>query len=254
MTIDMMMVPFAVPAACGFVVDGILLVATHGSLNPIMQELSTRNLALFPSIVPLKKLLQTLATLDAILCPEWDYRYFSFNSHGSSTEQMASMRNGQGDSFFALFNPSGCFLKGFGHESPMSPYRDSDPEPWPALFDELPDCFTDCLTEPAFDIEASTFCIWNRYANLGWQLSPKLQFPEGVDPDGSADLLYMLDGNPEKYIEYAIACYEKNIDSIAVEQIYNHQPLNDRLIQQLNADNSMEALVDEIVEIGYPIA
>jgi hypothetical protein len=253
MTIAMMMVPSAVPAACGFVAVGILPVTTHDSLNPTMLELSTRNLSSLLPIVPLKKLLQSLATLDAILCPEWEYRYFSFNSHWSPTEQLASMRNGQGDSFFALFTLSGCFLKGFAHESPMSPYRKFDPEPWPALFDGLPDCFTDFLTEPAFEIEASTFCIWNQYVNLGWQRSQKLQFHESSDPDGSVDLLYMLDGDPEKYIEYATACYEKPIDPIAVRQIYDHNPLDDRLIQQLNMDSSMESLVDEMAEIGYPM-
>lgn len=32
------------------------------------------------------------------------------------------MRNGCGDHFFAHFTPAGCWLKGFAHESRMSPF------------------------------------------------------------------------------------------------------------------------------------
>jgi hypothetical protein len=41
--------------------------------------ISTRDLSSLPDVDGLRKLLQTLATLDAILCPEWQYRYYSFN-------------------------------------------------------------------------------------------------------------------------------------------------------------------------------
>jgi hypothetical protein len=56
------------------------------------------------------------------VCPDWQYRYFSFDSRWGAGEQMASMRNGQGDQYFALFNRAGCWLKGFDHESVMSPF------------------------------------------------------------------------------------------------------------------------------------
>lgn len=85
--------------------------------------ISTQKLSQIPNVGNLKKLLQSLATLDLIMCSEWEYRYYSFNNHWSSDEQMGSVRNGFGDSFFALFNEYGCFFKGFAHESPMSPWQ-----------------------------------------------------------------------------------------------------------------------------------
>ncbi len=42
--------------------------------------ISTRNLAALPGIDDLRRLCQSLAMLDAILEPEWQYRYYSFNS------------------------------------------------------------------------------------------------------------------------------------------------------------------------------
>jgi hypothetical protein len=62
-----------------------------------------------------------LATLDAILSPDWQYRYYSFNRHWDreARTRMASMRNGSGDDCFLLFFPDGtAALKGYDHESP----------------------------------------------------------------------------------------------------------------------------------------
>ena len=92
-----------------------------------------------------------MAMLDAILCPDWQNRYYSFDAAWSDGEQMGSMRNGSGDDFFALFNSAGCCLKGFAHEAPMSPYRDDGTKlVWPGLSDCVPGDFASYLEEPAF--------------------------------------------------------------------------------------------------------
>ena len=54
---------------------------------------STRTLATFPDIPTLRQLTRSLAMLDAIMSPEWESRYFSFDSHWGVGEEM---RNGQG--------------------------------------------------------------------------------------------------------------------------------------------------------------
>lgn len=61
---------------------------------------------LLPSIAELRRIAQSLAVLDAILCPDWEYRYYSFNSRWGFGDEMASMRNGSGDEWFPL-GPSG---------------------------------------------------------------------------------------------------------------------------------------------------
>jgi len=52
-----------------------------------------------------------MAMLDAILMPEWEYRYYSFNAQRGEGEMMGSMRDGAGDEFFALFNGHGTFKR-----------------------------------------------------------------------------------------------------------------------------------------------
>lgn len=55
----------------------------------------------------LERICRGLATLDAIVCEDWESRFFSFNSkwHVKARERMASMRNGEGDEWFLLFAP-----------------------------------------------------------------------------------------------------------------------------------------------------
>src|SRR5688572_188730 len=86
------------------------------------------DLSALPDISSLKRLSQSLAVLDAILSPEWEYRYYSFNAHWNDGESVASMRNGQGDHYFCLFNAAGVILKGYCHEIPKPMYRDVPPQ------------------------------------------------------------------------------------------------------------------------------
>jgi hypothetical protein len=79
--------------------------------------------------------MKSLAALDAIIEPEWEYRYYSFNSKWAESEAMGSMRNGQGDEWFCVFSPVGAFLKGFDHESEMSPWNQEPKRVWPGVLD-----------------------------------------------------------------------------------------------------------------------
>lgn len=79
--------------------------------------ISTRDLSLLPDVDGLRRTWQSMAMLDAILCPEWQFRYYSFNAAWAVGEQMGSMRDGSGDDLFAHFGPVGCWLKGFAHEA-----------------------------------------------------------------------------------------------------------------------------------------
>ena len=56
--------------------------------------ISTRNLGRLPDVAGLRRLTRSLAMLDAILCAEWEDRYYSFNSKWADDQNMASMRDG----------------------------------------------------------------------------------------------------------------------------------------------------------------
>ena len=213
--------------------------------------ISTRNLSPLPDVDGLRALLQSMAMLDAILSPDWEYRLYSFNSRWAKGEQMGSMRDGQGDDFHALFNAAGCFLKGFAHEAAMTPYNADPKRLWPGLTESVPAEFAACLKEPAFSIEDTTFCIWRRYSDTAWQRS-EIKFPAGADPDGSASLLSPLDGKPETYQAWAEGYYEQPVKLAAVREIYEHRPQTTDLVTELNDEVTLKKLAADIKEIGYP--
>jgi hypothetical protein len=194
-----------------------------------------------------------MAMLDAILEPDWEYRFYSFNHRWATGEQMGSMRDGQGDDFFALFNQTGCWLKGFAHESPMAPYRTKPKQVWPGVLEFVPAEFTAYLNEPAFSVEDTTFWIWRRHDDQGWKCG-SIEFPPGeADPDGSESLLSPLDGNPQTYRDWAAEYF--SIPTLGIEpvrHVYEHRPLTPEILLALNPTLVLEELADDIEEIGYP--
>ena len=117
-----------------------------------------------PSLLPpreLERICRGLATLDAILCPEWEHRYFSFNAAWSAGQRMGSMRNGEGDDWFIVFGPAGVFLKSFWHEH--------QPRVDPAvIYGGLPAALQPQLAEAAFSMADVTYGGWHDHT--GWTL------------------------------------------------------------------------------------
>ena len=208
-------------------------------------------LAALPDIEGLRKLTQSLAMLDAIMSPEWEYRYYSFNSKWNDGEMMASMRNGSGDEYFILFDSHGVIMKGFDHESAMSPWSAEEEKLWPGIFDGVPDDLESFLSEPAFSIPETTFCIWRRYIDSSWQIG-RVDYPDEDDPDGSESMLSILDGSASTYKEFAESYYEKSVNLDAIERIYKHEPLTSEILAQLNDEIALESLNADIEQIAYP--
>ncbi len=207
-------------------------------------------LSVLPDIESLKKLSQSLAMLDAILSPDWEYRYYSFNSKWSENEMMASMRDGSGDDYFIFFNSQGSIIKGFAHESSMSPFVNEPIKVWKGILEKVPVEFKDFLSEPAFSLESTTFCIWRRFADSNWQIG-EIVYPEENNPDGMDELLAILDGNPLTYKKWVEYYFGKEISLSSVENIYQHEPLTNEILKGLNENISIEDLEEDIEEIGY---
>ena len=182
--------------------------------------------------------------LDAVIERDWEARYYSFNAYWSIDEQIASMRNGEGDEWFCVFSKQGALLKGLYHESEMA-------KSWPGVLDSVPDVFKSAFSEPAFSIEYTSFFIWRTYDDDQWHTG-RISYPLGDDPDGSAWMLAILDGHPATYQRWAEDYYQRPVDLAIVEHVYAHKPLTNQIVRSLNPETNLAELAEDIAKIGYP--
>jgi hypothetical protein len=230
--------------------------AAPGDFHTFLSEIKGRAVSKTkpPQLPPperLRRLCQSLAMLDAIFSPEWQFRYYSFNSRWSEGKMMASMRDGCGDDYFILFTAAGVALKGYAHESPMAAYNVANRKPWPGVLDEVPTAFADFLNEPAFSMNETTFCLWRRKQDRTWKRGD-IEFPPGNDPDGSERMLTILDGDPRTYQRFCCEYYEESPPLKCIRAIYEHQPLTPKLVAALNSQVTLAALREDVAEIAYP--
>jgi hypothetical protein len=173
-------------------------------------------------------------------------RYYSFAADwNGSGWALAQMRNGQGDDYLVAFTPEGAFIKGFAHESAMSPWTFHPPHPWPGVTGTVPTEFAACLHEPAFSMEDTTFCIWRRNQDPAWHTG-FIAYPESPYADGAGELLHLLvDPRPAAYQAWAEDYYQHPVDLAAVARVYDLQPLTPRLVAALNPGRAPEELLPD---------
>jgi hypothetical protein len=209
--------------------------------------------AALPAIPDLLKLCRSIAMAEAVL-NQGDYRYYSFDAAWSEAEEVFAMRNGSGDEYDIVFSPAGAYIRGFDHESPMSPYADDTV--WPGVLDAVPDVFRKCADEPAFmdgDIPNVTFCLWRETGDDRWRAG-RIDFPDDRDdPDGSGWMFDLLvDPTPEAFQSFAEDYYERPVDLTAVLH-FEQRPLTRDVVARLNPDASCTHAVKEAKDIGYPV-
>lgn len=237
-------------AGGGSVVSGISLDGPV-SVNELIRQL--------PEISIVRDRSRAMAVLDAIMSPDWESRFYSFDSRWSPTEEMASMRDGCGNDYSIVFSPAGAYARGFDHESPMSPYRVTPAVPWPGLFDGVPEVFVHNVSEPAFSghdgIPRVTVCFWREQADSLWRAGRAEALPAGVEDGSSAEWLFdvLVDGRPEAYQQFAEEYYEVTVDIEAIRRVYALQPLTQSVVTAMNPEVGVADLAEDLRQIGYPV-
>jgi hypothetical protein len=216
--------------------------------------LSTRSLELLPDPEPLRKACQAIATLDAVLQPEWEFRYYTFHQKWAEGRSLASMRDDSGDEWYLLFSPAGAVLKGFVPDADMAAPVHRGNGPWPGVLDDLPAALSaELSSDTRFSARRATFCVWRQPTDIAWHHG-QISFPDGIDPDGSAHLMGILDGDPVTYARWAEQYYEIEIPFIEVRRVFLHRPMTEEIARALNPRTDWGSLIEELDRIGYPIA
>ena len=203
---------------------------------------------LLPNIASLRRRSQALAMLDAIVCPEWEDRYYSFSARWSETESMGSMRNGSGDDWFILFGGFGAAIKGLAHETSIAGDKVFASE----VQRQVPQTFASFLAEAAFGMDWLSYCYWRAPEDSSWQRVVHPDTALCMSEDGSNEYLALLVEPATSYEDFAKWYYELDLPVVAIESIYNHSPLNDSLVSFLNPEVSLAQAQEAAAEIGYP--
>lgn len=244
-----------------------------------MSKPSTENLNLITNPGSLQKLCKAICAIEAIISPEWEYRYYSYQKDWSETGEFCEMRNGQGDQMLILFSNDGICINGFAIESEMNGWKTihteekksfieklfgSKKEPKTALIQEIPNGIVNELPkvfsefiygEPVKSI-GTTFCIWNTKTDTKWNIG-KINLPKDGYKDGSSDLLELLDGKPITYKKWAEEYYEEEFENRElklelIEKIYSGVSISREMVLEINPElDDFEKLRMDLNEIGY---
>lgn len=234
--------------------------------------LSTENLDNLPKPNDLQRICMSISALEAIISPEWEYRYYSYQKDWGEGEEFCEMRDGQGDQMLILFTKNGICINGFAHESQMNGWKQIQIEEkksfkeklfgtknelktelrqeiFNGVLDSLPEVFNEFIYgEPVKSI-GTTFCIWS--IENDWKIG-EIKLPNDNYKDGSKDLLQLLDGQAKTYKNWAEEYYEKEFKIELIESVYAGNPISKELVLELNSEiEDLEALRTELVEIGF---
>ena len=192
----------------------------------------------------LKKNLMHLATLDVILCEEDWFRTYQFDPQWGDDVSLATINNGAGDNLVVLFALEGVILKGFDHESVLSPHAREEYEVFPGIYDTTPASLLAYLEDEAFEREDVTFCIWRKTRDKEWKMGD-VQIPIGAE-DGSDFLLRAILTTPEAYVEWAENYYDKVLPIEIVQQVYDGAAITEDIIQSLNPERDVQDALREL--------
>lgn len=201
-----------------------------------------------PAISELKLRAKALAMLDAIIAPDWEDRYYSYNQSWCAGEEMASMRNGSGDDWFILFGEFGAAIKGLDHESKIAGNFILSKE----VELQLPKSFSTFYKEPAFGMDWLSFCYWCESTQNSWKkvIHPDTTYSEIAD--GSFEFLSLLYEPASSYQEFASWYYEREIPLEFIEKIYSHHTITEQIVFAINSGLSITLAKEFALEIGYP--
>lgn len=191
-----------------------------------------------PSRESLQMVCKAISVLDAILCSEWEYRYYSYNSQWGEGEEFCEMQDMEGERFQILFKEKDCIINGVHND-----YEAADKS---ILTKGLPETYQEFLFGEPVASYGTNFCIWTDETG-NWQCN------ETGKADGKEELLHILDGNPITYKQWAEEYFEvEEIPLDVIEQVYRGETLTESMVLAVNPEmEDWEQLMSDLEDINY---
>lgn len=209
-----------------------------------MTQFSTSNLTQFPEIDALKSTMKHLAVLNVILLETDWLRYHQYTTNWSENVDCAVVDNGSGDKMFLFFSPDGCVIKGFDHESPLSPYAAEKYAVRAGMYEGLPEKLGVLLDDVAVEKDHVTFCIWRENGKEAWK---KGQVKKAAnEDDGSEFLLGTIFLTATDFQEWGEDYFGMNLNIEFLSQVFAGAPITSEIISGLNPDRDAQLALKEI--------
>ncbi|KNY27587.1 hypothetical protein [Pseudobacteroides cellulosolvens] len=204
----------------------------------------------------LKEILLSQAALDIIMLDKEDawLRLTSYNKNYIDDIDMVKIDNGAGEHVYFLFAKNGTIIKGFDHESIMSPHANDECEIAKGIYDFVPDELLSLLDE-SIERDDVTFCIWKNPTDEFWKKGDVVFPKDYIEGDDGEDfLLGFIFCDARSWTDWAKDYYEedgKQIQVDLVKEVYENKKITKELVGTLNPGREFESVLEELIEIGY---
>lgn len=206
--------------------------------------LSTKDLSTLPDTGRLKNFCKGLAALDIIMLEEeWSFiRHYTYNSTWRKGKEAFFATDGSDQSMIVMFAPEGCVINGV--DSELYDWEEKLPN-IEDLTEGMPYILQKLMNSREVKKMKSTFCVWTEDGTT-WNCNSI------NGKDASEDLLFMIDGNPQTYVEYG-KWHSADLPLEVVGQLCEGVPLTKEMILALNPKRSeWDEIKAGLDRIGYP--
>lgn len=205
-----------------------------------------------PDPKKLKEILLCQSSLDIIMNNKEDawLRVTVFYKNYFDGTDMVKIDNGAGDNMYILFSRDGVIIKGFDHESILSPYNNEKEEIAKGIYDSVPAELMKLLKDESIEMNDVTFCIWRGKNDSSWKKG-NVVVPEDYeeDDDGEEFLLGYIFDDADSWTDWAKDYYGKKIPLEYVKKVYEHDDITEEIIKKINPERNAYEAIEELKNI-----
>lgn len=210
----------------------------------------TDKLKHFKTAQELRQAFLSWAAIDILLEEEYAYRVYEWIPKWTDELSFGKIDNGSGDELIAVFGNKDCIIKGFDHESALSPYAQEEYKVYEGIYDQAPKALLERLYDPAIEHEHVTFCFWQE-AGTEWKKGATV-IPEGVD-DGEGFLTGYFHKTIKEHSEWIEDYYEVEVDQGLLQRFFDRERFTKALLIESGFEEQSQRIIEELEKIGYPI-
>lgn len=215
--------------------------------------ITPNSLSLLPGIEVIRRSWQAVAMFDAIAERDENWRVCRFKAHWHSGAAFGFIDTRQGDCIRGALLDNRAILRGYNESSPLAN------EPLTTIDDAVASVHSGVPTELRrylrhrdFDCGGATFCIWRTPGSRTWRGVEPMYSSETVKSH-PLEFLDLLTGDPDPFMAWVRAYYERDDLDEVIRTLYQHSPLCEAAVQAISKSARRTSVLEAANAIGYPV-